>query len=97
MTEAVQAVVGSIMVVGALTYWALLHCEWFESQQMNVQSSQIRELRLYEFEQGHNAAESNKNICCTKGDGAVDHCTVVAYWPLTESSLRDFSEWDAPV
>ena len=43
-------VVGSIFVVGGLTY-ALFHsvCD-LKTEQMNVQCSQIQELMLYEFE-----------------------------------------------
>ena len=43
---------------------------------MNVQYSQIQELMLYEFELGYNAIESIKNICCAKGEDAVDPTTV---------------------
>ena len=32
---------------------------------------------LYEFELGNNRAETTKSICCVKGEGAVDHSTVI--------------------
>ena len=35
---------------------------------------------LYKIEQGHNAMEATKNICCTKGEGAVDHNNTGAKW-----------------
>ena len=41
---------------------------------MNMQHSLIRELVLYEFEMGHNAAETSKNICGMKGEGVADPC-----------------------
>ena len=31
---------------------------------------------LYKFELGQNGMEEIKNICCTKGEGAVDYDTV---------------------
>ena len=43
---------------------------------MNVQSSLIWELLCYKFKLRHNITESTKNICCAKGEGAVDHSTV---------------------
>ena len=43
---------------------------------MNAQYSWIQEFMLCEFDQGHNAMEATKNICCTKSEGAVNHSTV---------------------
>ena len=40
---------------------------------MNVQNNLIQELTLYKFEEGHNTAETAKNICCVKVEGALDH------------------------
>ena len=40
-----------------------------KAARMNVQCSLIRELRLNEFEQGHNASEAAKKICYTNGEG----------------------------
>ena len=34
---------------------------------------------LYEFKQGHNAAEATKNICWVKGEGAVDDSAVTRW------------------
>ena len=28
---------------------------------------------FYEFKLGHDAVKATENICCVKGDGAVDH------------------------
>ena len=52
------------MAVGVLTCCAFLHsvCD-LKATQMNVQHSLIQELRLFESELGHNAAEVTKNIC----------------------------------
>ena len=82
IAEAVQAVEGnhcgiSIMVVGVLTCYALLHsmCN-LKAAQMNVQCSLIQELMLYELKRGHNAIEANKNICCAKGENTVIHSII---------------------
>ena len=73
----VSAVVGSIIVVGVLTYCTLLHFESdLKDAQINLQQSLIWKLILYEFELGHNTVESTKNICCMKGEGVVDHTRV---------------------
>ena len=71
MTEAVQDAVGSIVVVGALTCCALLHsiCD-LKATQMNVPHSLIQKLMLYKFKLGQNTAETTKNICCAKCEGA---------------------------
>ena len=59
MTKTVQTVIGSIVVVSALTSCALLHsmCD-FKATQMNVQCDLIQDLMFYEFEQGHNTIEA---------------------------------------
>ena len=41
-----------------------------------VKRSLIRELMVYEFELGHNAAETTKDICCTKGEGTLDQSAI---------------------
>ena len=60
----VPAMVGSIMIVGEPTHYALLHyiCD-MEAAQMNVQHILIRKLMLYEFDLDYNAVETIKNIC----------------------------------
>ena len=35
---------------------------------------------LYKFKPCHNATEAIKNICCTKGEGTVDHSTVIGWF-----------------
>ena len=50
------------MVVGALSCCALFHYVSMKAEQMNVLSSLIRELMLYEFEPGRKVAEATKNI-----------------------------------
>ena len=61
----------------ALTYCVLFYsvCD-LKTSQMNVQRSRIREIMHYKFELGRNSAEVTKNICCEKGEGAVDPSTV---------------------
>ena len=64
--------IGSIVVVGALTCCALLNSvRDLKAVQMNVQRSLIREVMLYKFELGHKTAKATQNICCAKGEGAV--------------------------
>ena len=41
---------------------------------MNVKHSLLRV-----FELGHNVMEATKNICCAKGEAAVDHSTVTRW------------------
>ena len=69
----------SIVLVGALTHCVLLHsmCD-LKAAQINVQRCLIWELMPYEFELVHNTVEATKNICCAKGEGAVDHRTVTS-------------------
>ena len=35
---------------------------------------------LYEIKLSHNAVEGIKNICLAKGEGTVDHCTVIRWF-----------------
>ena len=72
--------VGIIVVVDAQTHCALLHsvCD-LKAAQMSVQHSQNHEFILYKFELGHNIMEATKNICCMKGEGAIDHRTVTKW------------------
>ena len=49
------------------------HVGDLKAAQINMKSSLIRELILYEFKLGHNATETAKNICYVKGEGTVDH------------------------
>ena len=57
----VSAVVGSIVVVGALTHYALFHTVFdLKALQMNMLYSLIQELMLYKFEVSHDAAEATK-------------------------------------
>ena len=88
MTKAVQAVVGSIMIIGALTCSALLHsvCD-LKSAQMNGQYSLIQEPMFCEFELSHNSVEATKNIYCGKGEGTVKHVQVgLKLWILSPCS-----------
>ena len=69
--------IGSIVLVGALTHCALLHpmCD-LKVVQINMQSSLIQEFMLYKFELGYKAMEVTKNICYVNGEDAVDLSTV---------------------
>ena len=68
-------VVCSIVEIGALTRYALLHSVYvLKAAQMTVPRSLIRKLRLYEFKLGHNVAEATKNIFVQKrGRGSWSH------------------------
>ena len=74
LTEAVQAMVGSLVEVGTLTRCALLL--YVKTAQVNMQRGLIREFFLYEFKLGQIAAEAAQNICWTKGERAVVHSSV---------------------
>ena len=54
---------------------------------------------LYEFEPDHNAVETNKNNCCTKGKGAVV-LRIVNRWFMKFhtvcKSLEDQAQWGKP-
>ena len=76
----VSAVVASIMVVDMLTHCVLFNCVCnLKITQRDVQYILICKLMLYEFKLGHNTRETTKNICFTKGEKAVDHCTVTRW------------------
>ena len=60
--QVTEAVIGSIVVLGALAYCALLH----SACDLNVQPNLIQELMLYKFEPSHNSTEATKSICCAK-------------------------------
>ena len=65
--------VSNIVVVDVLTCYALLHSVYdLKTVQMNIQCNLIWELMLYEFELGHNAFETIKNICCAKDEGSIE-------------------------
>ena len=74
----IKTMKGVIVVVGALTFYALLHlvCD-LKAAQMNMQYSLIQELMLYKFKLGHNAMEATKNICCMQDEGSVHHSRVI--------------------
>ena len=74
----VPAVVGSIVIVGALRCCALLHSVYdLEATQMNLQRCLTREIMLCEFELSHNTAEATKDIHYAKSEGVVDHSTII--------------------
>ena len=60
MTEEVQPVVSSIMIVGVLTRCTLFHsiCDLKVAQIIVVQCCLIQKFMLYKFELDHNATEA---------------------------------------
>ena len=57
----VSAIIGSILVVGALTHCTFLYSMYdLKAAQINVQCILIQELMLYKFEMGHNVMETMK-------------------------------------
>ena len=76
---------GSIIVVGVLT-WAFLHSPWdLKTAQMNMQCNLIQELMLYEFKLVYNITKTTKNICFAKGEGTADHSSVT--WRIKKFHL----------
>ena len=71
--------VDSIVVIGVLTYALLYSLCDLKAAQMKVQHSLSQECMLYKCELGHIAMEVTKNICCVKGEGAVDHSTITKW------------------
>ena len=62
----------SIVVVGALTRYILLHSVYgIKDAQINVQHILNRKVMHYKFEIGNNAMESTKSICWVKDEEAV--------------------------
>ena len=62
--------------MGALTHSTLLHSLYdLKAESMNVPSSLMWALMIYEFELGYKAAEAVKNMCDMKGEGTIDHIT----------------------
>ena len=59
---------------------------------MVAQKSLIRELLLYEFELGHNAAEAIKNICTAKGENAVKKRTAFNWFKKFKNGNKDLEE-----
>ena len=78
MTKAVQTVETSIMVVGVLTHYNLLHstCD-LKAAQVNVHHSLILKLILNKFKLGHNTVKDIKNIWCVKGEPEIHHSTKI--------------------
>ena len=73
--------VGSIVVVGALTHCVLLNSMWdLKAAQMNLHFSLIWELIVYAFKLCHNAVKATKILCGTKDKIAIDHSTVTRWF-----------------
>ena len=54
-----------------------------------VQCCQIWELIFYKFELGYNIMVAIKNICCVKGEVAVDHSTVTRWFKRFFSGCKN--------
>ena len=68
---------------------ALLHSMYdLKAVQMNL----IWELLLDKFELGHNTAEAPKNICCVKGEGAIDHISVTRWFKKFYLGCKDLDD-----
>ena len=57
-----------------------------------MQHSLIQEFVFYEFELDHNTAEAIKNICCVKGEGAVDHSITTRWLKKFNSSYKNLDD-----
>ena len=80
------------MVVDTLTNCGLLHsvCD-LKAPEINIQSSLIWEGMFYKFELGQNAAEATKNICHAKGEGKVDHNTLMRWFKKFRSGCKNLN------
>ena len=47
---------------------------------------------LYDFELGHNAVEATKNICCVKGEGALDCSTEIRWFKKLLSGCKNLDD-----
>ena len=64
---------------------------WFDScTDEHLRSSNSGTYAL-QVEQGHNAMEVTKNICCTKGEDVVDHCTVSRWFKKFYSGCKNLN------
>ena len=73
--------VGSLGTVGVLTRCVLLYSvPELKTAQMKVYQNLIWKLLLFEFELGHNAVASTKNICSGKVEGLDDPSTVTRWF-----------------
>ena len=85
--------VGSVVIVSAQTCCALLHSvSDLKVAHMNAQCSLVWELMFYEFELGHNTVEAPRNICCAKGEGAVDQSTVSRWLKKFRSVCKNLND-----
>ena len=77
----ILSVVGSIVVIAALTYYALLPSVYdLKVSQMNMQHNLILELMFCKFELGHSLyyGSYQKHLLCKKGEG--DYSTVTKWF-----------------
>ena len=86
MTEAFPADIGSVVIVGALTCYALLHsmCD-LKAAQMSMHHTLIWWLLLYEFME-----KTKKKLLCAKDESIVDYCTVTRWFKKFLLSCKNF-------
>ena len=92
MTTFLSIVVSSIMLVGVLIRCELFHsvCD-LKDPQMNMRCSLIKELILCVWT-GPYCHKITKNICCAKGEGAVDHNTVTRWFKKFHSGCKNIND-----
>ena len=84
--------ISSIMVIGVLTQYALLHStSGLKDSQMNLQYCPIWEHFLYKLERGHNAVEATKTVCA-KGESTVDLSTVTRWLKEFHSGCKNIGD-----
>ena len=86
----ISAVLGGIVVFGALMCIASLHVQIVKASQMNVQCNLNWELMLSEFELSCDVLEATQNICYAKGE--VDHSTVPIWFKKFCSGYKNLND-----
>ena len=63
-----------------------------KAAQMKVQRRLIQELMLLELELDHNTVDVMKNISCSKGEGGLDHRTVIRWSKKFRTSYKNLED-----
>ena len=78
----------------------IVHCfTWCVVWKLHCRTCNEIKFSNYWFELSHNVAESTKNICCVKGEGAVDHNRVTRRLKTFRSGCKKFEDqarWSRP-
>ena len=97
ITQKVLTVVGSIVVLGVLTYLVLFHSLWdLKAIQRNMQHSLIWELMLNKFGHSHKPREATIDICFMKDEDTVDHSIVTRWFQKFCSVFKNVSNQARP-